>query len=145
MFTVTTKLKIMQIVLSISVLFALMYASTFIFAPAEKALGEIDSAGCQITKTVLGVGNQSSVLLVGTSTNRASLHIQQIENATNTAYLSFGYASATVSGSTWRLASSTGVNKNAFIGKNTDFPYTGPITVITDVGSSTLLVTECNY
>lgn len=148
MFTDTTKLKIMQIVLMSSILFALAYASSFLFTPADVAQGEVYSAGCSsMTRRVADIGNQSSVLLVASTTNRAALHIQQRDNATNTVYFNFSYASATVATGTWILekVSATGTVREMDIGKGGLFPYTGPITAITDVGSSTILITECLY
>ena len=92
------------------------------------------------------VGNQNSSTLLSASTNRAWARITQVKNssdvATNTVYVSFDEGAAATLYNGVTLATAT---PSIDFGKNTDFPYTGAVTGITTVGSTTVEITQCIY
>jgi len=121
--------------------------------PAKLGMTSRSQASCNVrvsTKAV--VGNESSATILSAHPNRAWARIQQPANATNTVYLSFDEGASAVSGSGMFLtdgitvigyASST--LDNVVFGLNTDMPYNGAVTGITNTGSTTVLVTECIF
>lgn len=91
------------------------------------------------------VGNQQSLTLLGTSTKRAYVRLQittqNPDVATSSVFLAFNSAAA-VSGVGVRLSTTTPFFE---LGPDTTFPYTGPIQAITNTGSTTIQVLECNW
>lgn len=109
---------------------------------------ESTSSACRVASTTrVKVGNQSSVMVVGTTTNRAYTRISQLDNATNTVSVSFsqGAAATLTTGQVLSIGAATGTQYTLEAGLNTDFPYTDAITAITDKGSTTVIVTNCTY
>jgi len=98
------------------------------------------------TVTAAIVGNEASSAVLSAYSNRAWAKIELVETtsgvATNTPSISFDEGTdATLAGGL-KLSTST---PSIVFGLNTDFPYTGAVTGITDVGSTTIRVTECRY
>jgi len=95
------------------------------------------------------IGHQTSVQVLATSSRRAWARIQQPNIATNTVNVNFknGTAADTTSGLILHSISGVATNTVTHVdfGLNTDHPYTGAITAITNVGSSSVFVTECVY
>lgn len=106
--------------------------------------------GCAVnTVTQAIIGPDISSTLLSASSVRAWARIQQTDNASTTSHLSFDEGAAAVVGAGLVLGpdiagASTTPNFIDF-GLNTDFPYTGAVTGITDLSSTTVLVTECRY
>jgi hypothetical protein len=113
----------------------------------NQSLGQINSRGCSVSSTlVAGVGNQVSSTVLSAKGNRAWARIQQPNNATNTVALSFDEGAAAVLGRGVSLNNNaTSTIPDISFGLATAFPYTGAVTGITDIGSTTVLVTECSY
>lgn len=117
------------------------------------ALGGLGDTQCIPSSiTAIEIGNEEETQLLSTSSDRAWVKFQMLQflgdgngTATGTAYLAFnnGAAAATNTGLALR-ASSTAENSIVF-GLETEFKYTGAVRGITDIGSTSLLVTECNY
>lgn len=104
---------------------------------------------CQAsTVAVVGVGNQSSTQVLATSSLRAWARIQQKDTATNTVnvVLGNGVAATTLTGlQLHKNTAATGTIHALEFGLATERPYTGAVTAITDIGSTTVFVTECTY
>lgn len=112
----------------------------------EPALGSITERDCTVTHSVAAVGNDISSTLLSASSRRAWAVIQQPVNATNTVSISFGGTAVDQQGYILAdIASTTGHADEIFFGLNADLPSTVAIAGITNVGSSTVNVTECNY
>jgi len=92
------------------------------------------------------VGADISSTILSAYSNRAWARIERVDDsagvATNTVHVSFDAGSAATLTSGLTLGTTT-----QFIdfGKNTDFPYVGAVTGITDVGSTTVRITSCRY
>lgn len=99
------------------------------------------------TVAVATIGNQLSGTVLAAHSNRAWARIEQPINATNTVNLAFNAGTAATITSGLQLTTATTTSPVAYIdfGRNTDFPYTGAVTGITNTGSTTILVTECRY
>ena len=101
------------------------------------------------TVAVALVGHQVSRTILSSYGLRAWARIQQPINATNTVQLAFdeGNAATLNSGLTLYAPQANGSTTITHIdfGLNTDFPYTGEVTGITNVGSTTVFITECRY
>lgn len=111
-------------------------------------IGNISSSPCTVsTIAVATVGHQQSSTILAASGRRAWARIQQPINATNTISLAFNAgASATLtSGLQLTPATTTSADNYIDFGLDTDFPYTGAVTGLTNLGSTTVLVTSCNY
>lgn len=96
------------------------------------------------TTTAVIVGDDISSTILSARSGRSWARIQQPINASSTVSLSMGVI-ATV-GNGLELTESTTTSPVPYIdfGMETDFPYTGIVTGITDgSASSTLLITEC--
>ena len=102
---------------------------------------------CTASSSRVVIGNQSSTQLLASSSNRMYAKVQQPDVATNTVYIRAQSGVATALNGTNMLekSSATGTDKIFEFGKATWFPYVGPVSAITDVGSTTVLVTECSY
>ena len=113
-------------------------------------LGGISDAACTTSSVAaITVGNQESSTVVSAASNRAIVLIQQPANATNTVSLSVDEGAAANVGDGLELTAATTTSPvtHMTFGRhnNADIPYTGAITGITDSGSTTVLVTQCNY
>lgn len=107
---------------------------------------EVYSNSCTVsTSTSRIVGNASSQTVLGTSTTRAWATIQVNTNETNIVFLSFAQGANAVVNTGFALGTSTEDENDIEFGRNTEFPYTGIVTGITNTSSTTVLVTECNY
>jgi hypothetical protein len=113
----------------------------------NQALAEINSSGCTASSSVITIGHQASTMIAPPNSNRASLHVEQPDIATNTVYSRLSSSAATTANGTLILekVSSTSTRSWYELGKNTSLPYTGAVTAITDTGSSSVRVTECIY
>lgn len=110
--------------------------------------GGLTNASCTPTVvSAVSIGNQVSTEIVATSSNRAYVIIQQPLNATNTVHLSFDRGAVATADNGIALANATTSGDRTYIdfGRATNFPYVSSVTGITDAGSTTVLVTECNY
>lgn len=101
---------------------------------------------CSVSSTeVATVGDDISSTVLSASETRAYARIQFLNPSnTNTVTLSFDEGAAAVANQGVSLASSTAETVIEF-GRATSFPYTGAVTGITDISTTTVLVTECNY
>ena len=91
------------------------------------------------------VGNQSSTIVVPAYAQNAFARIQQPLNATNTVRLGFGVAAVPGVGTKLGLMSSSSIPDSITFGLNTDLPFTGSVSAITDLGSTTVDVIICRY
>lgn len=99
------------------------------------------------TVSPVSIGNQESKTVLSSYGLRAWARIAMPSNATNTVYVSFdeGAASTLNSGLPLGQLNATTTTNYIDFGLNTDFPYTGAVTALTNVGTTTVLVTECRY
>lgn len=106
-------------------------------------------ADCTPTATLATIGHQQSTRILATSTKRAWAMIQSPDNATNTAALGFrqDIAATFALGYLINVPNLNGATSTprAEFGVNTEFPYTGSVTGLTDNGSTTVAVLECVY
>jgi hypothetical protein len=111
------------------------------------AFSSVAGSGCNVVSTTtINIGNQTATTIVASAANNAYVLIQQPVNATNTVALGLG-ANASLTGSGIKLApggASTSPDSQAF-GLNAPMPYTGSVSAITNLGSTTLGVTICRY
>ncbi len=108
--------------------------------------GGVNASDCTVTSSAaVVVGPGGSAVVLAAHGRRAWAEVEQQVSATNTVALNFGADATLTSG--MRLApgtASTTPDKLIF-GLNTDMPYTGDVTGITNVASTTVIVTECRY
>lgn len=110
--------------------------------------GNLSQKSCVPTISTVNIGDDLSTELVSTSSNRAWLRIEVNQNATNTVALALNDLPAVVnSGIILNKANTNGASTTPHIemGLNTDFPYVGAVSAITNIGSTTALVTQCIY
>lgn len=102
---------------------------------------------CTVTESVATIGADESSTILAAHTRRAWAKIEALPTATNTPWLSFD-AAAAIAGTGHPLIQNrvSGTSTNPVIfGRDAELKYTGIVYGITDVGSSTVLVTECRY
>ena len=106
--------------------------------------GSNASQKCEVnTVTAVSIGNQTSVEVLGIASNRAWARIQTLDSEIQAVTLSFDEGAAATVGNGVQLNSSS--TRAIDFGLNTLFPYTGAVTSITSVSSTTVLVTECKF
>lgn len=110
-------------------------------------LGSVNAQKCSVSSTQVAlVGHQLSSTILSANETRAYAKIQQPVNATNTVSLSFDEGAAAVLNRGIQLYGVYSTTSPSIeFGRATDFPYTGAITGITNLGSTTVLITECSY
>jgi len=118
----------------------------------QEATGGVASLrACTVYSTgPVTVGHQQSSTLLGAYSNRAWAVISTGDNATNTVYVAFATSTAATASNGYPLnAANTGgatsTKQEVRFGLNTEFPYTGAVTGLTDNGSTTVYVTDCRY
>ena len=109
-----------------------------------------DGAVCTVSSVVaVTIGDDISTEVLAASTNRAWARISVGNNATNTVFASFdeGAAATLNNGIGLNIANTGGASSTPYIdfGITTPFPYNGAVTAITNYGTTTLLVTVCDY
>ena len=102
------------------------------------------------SSTTFAVGKDLSSVIIGTTSARAFGKLMLFPNATNTVYVAFDGKTATVANGfpIFTTGSPTASSSEvAFLefGLDTDFPYTGAISVISNNGSTTLNAINCAY
>ena len=107
--------------------------------------GGLSANSCTVTQTTVSVGDDISSTMLASAVNRAWATITQVRTsagvASSSVSLSFG-GTATV-GNGYVLSTTT---PEATFGLNTDYPFTGAVTGITNgTASGTVLVTQCLY
>jgi len=106
------------------------------------------SQSCIITSTVVSIGDNISTELVASSSRRAWARFEVPQNATNTMALGFN-DNAAVAGQGILLnkanANGASTTPSFELGLNTSLPYTGVVEAISNIGSTTALVTQCIY
>lgn len=124
-------------------------ASTFSVLKDPNGEPAKNGAVCTVgTQAPVTVGHQQATKILATSTTRAWARIAVVNNATTTAWLAFNDVSAVANrGVGLNLANANGASTTPELdfGITTDFPYNGAVSAITNFGSTTLMVTECNY
>lgn len=101
------------------------------------------------SSTSATVGADISSTILTAYSNRAYARIQVVNSASSTISLSFDEGADAVVGegitlNQYELGGATTTPYIEF-GLNTDFPYVGAITGITNMGSTTLQITECRF
>lgn len=101
-----------------------------------------------VTNTRVAIGNQLSTTVLAASSRRAWARISVPNAATSTFFLSLG-GTATVGSGVVLNGSNVkgGASSTPFIdiGLDTWLPYTGAVSAITNVGSTTAVVSTCAY
>lgn len=140
--TLTYSLIITSLVLLVGIGYKIINTQTL-----GGGAGQVATSCTISTVTAVTVGNQVSSTLLAAHSNRAWARIQSPQSATNTVFMSFnaGAAATLNNGLTIGQLNATTTTNLIDFGKNTDFPYTGAVTGITNLGSTTVLVTECRY
>lgn len=140
----------MKHILPVSIL-ALLVAILAVVSGPSAILGQsVSQSRCTVSSaSAVTVGNDVSGRVLATSTTRAWAIVQQMPNATNTVWLSFSNgASSTLENGLALYADTSNASsseKQFSFGLNTAFPYVGEVEGITDAGTTTVLVTECNF
>ncbi len=131
----------------------LVYHNTAQVFGSSATGGTAADACASTTNAVMAVGKDIPSTLQGTTSNRAVLVIQQPRNATNTIAISTTIAAANFLTAGLQLGSTTVQANTAIspiptilmVGLNTEIPYTGAVSAISESGSTTVLVSTCNY
>jgi len=98
----------------------------------------------KIYGVAVGSGNANQQILATTSL-RSIARIQLLPTATSSVFLVLDNDNrATTTNDGIALVAST-TNTYIDLGLNTNFPYTGAVQGITSAGSTTVLVTQCNF
>ena len=112
----------------------------------DPTVAGVRDAGCTVSHSVATIGDDIASTILAANQKRAWATIQQPTNATNTPSLSFG--GTAVLGQDFILddvPTSTAERASITFGRNTDFPFVGAVSGITNLGSTTVNVTECTY
>ena len=103
---------------------------------------------CNVSQSSVTIGDDISTNVLSTTTRRAWARVSLANNATNTVSVRLNDVSA---------VHNTGILLNAAVaggasttpmfefGLNTDMPYVGAVKAITNLSTTTLLITECVY
>ena len=95
-----------------------------------------------LTETLVTIGDEASTQVLSATSGRSWARIQlvvdSLDIATNTPSVAFGSSATLANG--LQLSTSTPFLE---FGMDTDHPYSGIVSVITDKGSTTLRVSEC--
>lgn len=143
-------IKIMTIQLKFTTVIAFAFAVLVMFlayhTPAHAGISSVQSTQCTVsTFAQVAVGNQNSVTVLAANSRRAWARITLPTNAagiaTSTPFLSFN-AGAAATLNDFKLSTSTPV---VDFGLNADFPYTGAVTGITGLATTSVQVTQCVY
>jgi hypothetical protein len=135
---------------TLALISAFIFAGIFLYTPQDSLAGGdgFSANNCVVsTSTAISVG-VGSTQVVGTTSRRAWAQIQQVDAATNTVSLNFNNGAQAViatAGMQLGQGSASSTAQLVSFGLNTDFSYTGAVTAITDKGSTTVRVVECNY
>lgn len=117
-------------------------------APLFSGTSSVSSRECIVSSiAAVPIGHQLSTTVLSANSRRAWATIEQPLNATNTVAMAFATGtSATLTGGLQLSPATTSkATTKTIFGLNTDFPYTGAVTALTDTGSTTVRVTACNY
>lgn len=107
-----------------------------------------------VTTNSIGVAGKGNTIgnVLATSTLRAWARISVGDNATNTIFLSFDEGAKAVADTGVPLNFANGTvggeaTSTPFVdfGLKTNLPYTGAVSATAETGTTTLLITECNY
>lgn len=98
-----------------------------------------------VATTTVVVGNQSSTQIVAAHSLNAYVRIEQPSTATNTVFLAYGATASAANATRLSTSTNTMIPDNIEMGLDTDFPYTGAVSAITNLGSTTVGVTVCRY
>ncbi len=124
-------------------------------APAprdENSVPAVLGASCTTSTTrVVFIGHQVATTVFSASSTRAWASVQVPQSATNTVAIAFG--GTAVLGQGYQLVpvqessntTSGTTTPSVQFGLRTDLPYTGAVTALTNNGSTTVLVMECNF
>lgn len=93
------------------------------------------------TNSSTSVGDDIATTVLSAHSRRAWAKVQLLGTDSNTASISLG--GTAVAGTGLNIASSS--PKEVVFGLNTDLPFTGAVSVITDISTTTVKVTECRY
>ena len=147
--------RVLAVVLIIALVLIATFASVtawylFLERSAPQTLGKVqDQRGCQSMKVqVVPIGNQFSLTILAANSNRAYARIEQPSFATSSDFLAMATGTAATIGlNATQILGGHGTTTTRFIefGLNTQHPYTGAVTGVTNLGSSTVNVTECSY
>lgn len=135
-------------ILIVALIGAVLYATrdTTAFGSGTNG-GALADACTSVSSAKVAIGHQQSTNVVATTSNRAYVMIEQPTNATNTVsiVMNNGVAATTINGIQLTPATTSSPVSSITLGLNTDNPYTGTVTAITDVGSTTVNVYTCRY
>jgi hypothetical protein len=140
--------SILQNIASLLIAGAVLLVGWASFATEKANLAGVSTTKCSVsTDTVKTIGNQLSSTILSANGTRAWAKIQMPSNATNTAAFSFdeGAAATLSSGTLLGQVNATTTTNEITFGLSTPFPYTGAITGLTNLGSTTVHVVECVF
>lgn len=127
---------------------AILLTGSQFFEDNGTTLSGAGSGNCRVgTDAIKQIGDDNSSTVLTAKSNRAWAKIQMPSNATNTAAVSFdeGAAATLVSGTLLGEVNATTTTESITFGLNTDFPYTGAVTAITNNSTTSVHVVECLY
>jgi hypothetical protein len=142
------KLKLAGIIVGMFLIaFAILSIS---WDKTEKALAGgngFDAYSCTASSSTIIIGDDIATTVLSAHSRRAWATLQVNNNATNTVATSFGGTASMNNGYLLNQAITNGASTTPSInfGLNTDFPYTGAISAITNFSTTTILVTQCIY
>ena len=135
-------MKYKYIIAAVVVTGLIMGGMVVLSAPVTQVGGASYAACTTTTETTVAVGDDISTNVLSATSGRSYARIQLVTNtlgvATNTPSIAFGATATLANG--LQLSTSTPFVE---FGMDTDHPYSGAVSAITDVGSTTLRVTEC--
>lgn len=115
-------------------------------AQTDQTVAGIRDAGCTVSHSVAAIGDDIASTILAANQKRAWATIQQPTNATNTPSLSFGGTAVLAQDFILDdVPTTTAERASITFGRNTEFPFVGAVTGITNLGSTTVNVTECTY
>ncbi len=136
----------------ISLIVTVIVLAIVVLSPKDNNLGfrtGVQTQACTMNSTTeVTIGNEETTEILSAFSNRAWARIQQTYNATNTVFMAFDEgADATTASGLQLIHVGIGTSSPQFIdfGRSTDFPYVGAVDAITDLGTTTVLVSECRY
>lgn len=103
---------------------------------------------CTASSTVALIGDDISTQILASSSRRAWTRVQINNNATNTVFLAVNDVPAAINTGFvlgGNLGASASTTPYIDFGLNTPFPYTGAVKAITNISTTTVIVTQCVY
>jgi len=114
--------------------------------PKFGSTGLLTQASCTASTSGEAIVASGSRQILATSSRRAWARITQADATSNTIALSFNYDAPVTQGSKGNfLQLSNGATTTLDFGLNQPFSYTGAVEASSSVGSTNIIVSQCNF